>query len=515
MVKNFLELNDKYFPRFRSTDYIPIADGCVMMLSAMGGTGKTYAIIRSAIKYLAENQTKSVCMWLTEDPEGLLSHRIKSIMKDECIMPDLVANRLFLKTDSPLSFAYPEKGRMVQSQKSYEVIDELSKFDYIILDPLLAFFGGSENDNSHARGFMQIFVDWALGEHKTIMLIHHSTKGNDDNPSKTRGAGAFLDACRVCYELKSNSDSQERTLFIAKDNWGANYYGFNNFKKIIKVIPDDTSRPQDTYEKPDEHRQYLISFSTDRTYDYQTSEYPFDNLADIFKSPVFYSAHGFKEGHRKGENVNTHCDLAILDIDDGYSLKDAFNLFTGYKAIIATTKSHQKEKNAIVCDRFRVIIPFKEPMKLSCDNYKMMMSEIFHTFDFVDQACKDNARTYTGYEGSEIMQTGGSEFIDGNLYLKRAKNRAKRRNELLETKYKNAPKTETQEGLLKAIQTVFDECYTTGSRNATIARLAFWLRDSHLITNEEGKDFLYSLNVSSGDPVTDGEFNTIMRGKLI
>jgi hypothetical protein len=61
-------------------------------------------------------------------------------------------------------------------------------------------------------------------------------------------------------------------------------------------------------------------------------------------------------GHRLSENFG-RANLFALDFDSGeLSLKQALNVFCDSSHVIGLTKSHQREKNGIICDRFRVIL---------------------------------------------------------------------------------------------------------------------------------------------------------------
>ena len=98
-------------------------------------------------------------------------------------------------------------------------------FDFIILDPLIAFFGGDENNNSQAREFMNLLTEWADKEDKAILVVHHNNKSVTGG---IRGASAFVDAVRLQYQLYLPSELNEENLLpsnyriikVIKDNWG-------------------------------------------------------------------------------------------------------------------------------------------------------------------------------------------------------------------------------------------------------------------------------------------------------
>jgi replicative DNA helicase len=108
----------------------------------------------------------------------------------------------------------------------YKLKHTLRDFDFIILDPLIAFYGGDENNNSQAREFMNLLAEWADKEDKAILVVHHNNKSVTGG---IRGASAFVDAVRLQYELLTNENNKEntellpaghRTIKIVKDNWG-------------------------------------------------------------------------------------------------------------------------------------------------------------------------------------------------------------------------------------------------------------------------------------------------------
>lgn len=113
-------------------------------------------------------------------------------------------------------------------------------------------------------------------------------------------------------------------------------------------------------------------------------------LNEITTKP--WSAGIFKDGVRANKNLES-IELLVLDIDEGCTLEEARQQFADYKHIIATTRSHQKEKNGITCDRFRVILFLHAPAT-SDQEYKEYWHAAQATFPFIDPACKDSARFF-------------------------------------------------------------------------------------------------------------------------
>ncbi len=156
-----------------------------------------------------------------------------------------------------------------------------------------------------------------------------------------------------------------------------------------------------------------ISRTPDNTTAHEV-ELDFVGLTDFIKHND-YSLGVFKDGHRKASNF-IKAEAIGLDFDGGLSLKDAYDLFWDYKHIIATTKSHQKEKNGTVDDRFRVILFLEEPIT-DKDVYKATVKDLIEKFPQADPACTDASRFW--YKSLTVDQTnGGGKLIKPSDYKK-------------------------------------------------------------------------------------------------
>ena len=82
------------------------------------------------------------------------------------------------------------------------------------------------------------------------------------------------------------------------------------------------------------------------------------------------------DGYRHKKNVIRGQNMIGLDIDEGMTLEEAKERMSQYVYLIYTTKSHQKEKNGIVCDRFRVLIPTQTNYYVNPDEHKKMYENI-------------------------------------------------------------------------------------------------------------------------------------------
>jgi len=151
-----------------------------------------------------------------------------------------------------------------------------------------------------------------------------------------------------------------------------------------------------------------ISISKDITKGFKPKKVPFDVLHEVVCSPDWnYSAGTFKKGHRNKANYEKKQNLVIIDIDEGMDMATAKIMFSNYKCMIATTKSHQKDKNGKVCDRFRLIFITDRTIKLDSELYSRFMANVYESLGVpADESCKDSSRFYYGAEGEHWYSEG-------------------------------------------------------------------------------------------------------------
>lgn len=145
------------------------------------------------------------------------------------------------------------------------------------------------------------------------------------------------------------------------------------------------------------------------------------DFSNVLVSRGNYSPFQYNNNYRKEINSNLDkCNCIMLDFDDGMTIYEAKLLFSQYKYIIATTKSHQKEKNGIICDRFRLILPTNRTFEnITIDEYKMMMQILINRYGS-DNATKDIARFYYAYEHSQIEVNENGFLFDIDVLHKQS-----------------------------------------------------------------------------------------------
>lgn len=139
----------------------------------------------------------------------------------------------------------------------------------------------------------------------------------------------------------------------------------------------------------------------------------------LFKKEIIlnqiWSPCTYKDNWRRKENFSSS-ELIALDVDEGCSIEN-FKL-EGFEYLIATTRNHQKDKNGVTCDRFRVLIPLEDEVN-DPDFYKFIIKEFVkdNNLNFVDPACIDSARMF--YPSVSIVRESEGSSINPKEYEKR------------------------------------------------------------------------------------------------
>jgi hypothetical protein len=147
----------------------------------------------------------------------------------------------------------------------------------------------------------------------------------------------------------------------------------------------------DAYNKTHFHRQPITRFS---------------DLADIITksawSPILW-----RDNYRRGVDFES-CGLLCLDFDEGNpTLSEIIDIVweNDYRHIIGTTKSHQKLKQGVVCDRFRVVID-AEGFSNNNLQFKEQMRATRRQFSGTDSSCLESARFF--FPCAKIVSNGGN-----------------------------------------------------------------------------------------------------------
>lgn len=164
----------------------------------------------------------------------------------------------------------------------------------------------------------------------------------------------------------------------------------------------------------------MISYHPDREHASDASRYrqgfqavPTLDLERIAKciSTYAWSPIEWKDGVRKQSNFLS-CHLLVFDFDTPeMTVEEAKNLFCDCQHVIGLTRSHQKSKHGVVCDRFRVVLIFDSPIK-DLRTYRYTMQRHMEHYP-VDRSCKDGARFF--FPCTEIVSVEKEGFTCDTL----------------------------------------------------------------------------------------------------
>ncbi len=207
-------------PSFYLENILPIQQKEINIISAKGGSGKSYATAYLMLE-LAHKHNLKCFGWFSEDNVGVTKKRVNTLSKLHNLQTFNIT--ILGKENRALQFVTNDNRKLEVNNLFIRLKKQLKNYDVIVLDPLIAFFGGDENSNADARYFMNLLNEWCEQDNKTIILIHHHSKGEGGT---ARGAGAFIDACRIHYTLdykyldkdKKEIDTRMRILRIEKTN---------------------------------------------------------------------------------------------------------------------------------------------------------------------------------------------------------------------------------------------------------------------------------------------------------
>ena len=233
-------------PDFILKDFIPLPSGAVTMISSKGGSGKSALALQIALR--ASNCKIKTLAWLSEDPDYTTKYRLEKISE----FTEITIHDEYLNITDQIPFQILQKKDKAVNINPlfYDFKVACKDFQIIIIDPLIAFYGGNENDNGEARQFMDLLSEWAKKTGKAIILIHHPTKYLD--ASVARGASAFVDAVRAHYSVDRSKDDDRKVIVkIEKDNWGIKT--FFEKEKLIQIFKDNYDKQSNEDNKNNYH----------------------------------------------------------------------------------------------------------------------------------------------------------------------------------------------------------------------------------------------------------------------
>ncbi len=238
-------------------------------------------------------------------------------------------------------------------------------------------------------------------------------------------------------------------------------------------------------------------------------DYYFEDVADVLGMDGRYSNFIFNGDYRLSDNYQKNVsNCIVLDFDDGFT-REEFAKRSSFAYATGTTKSHNKDKNGLTCERFRVIIPTETAVDLEQVGFSRLMKEIFMEYPEADTSCKDTARAYSGYVNTEVDIHYG-EYFDWEPYFDKSEKREELRRWQNAEKAKTADYEFTKDDTFKAMESRFKSIYTSGNRNNAVADIVLWCKKEN-IDYSTIETFVTNLVDTSGNPLDNKELSQIFK----
>ena len=102
-----------------------------------------------------------------------------------------------------------------------DIIDSIEP-GLLILDPLISFHSGSENDNVEMRSVLDTLTKVASERHVAVLVVHHHGKGDHRGANQSRGATAITDWARGILTL-NRQKHEHKTLIKVNHTKAGNF----------------------------------------------------------------------------------------------------------------------------------------------------------------------------------------------------------------------------------------------------------------------------------------------------
>ena len=238
--------------------------------------------------------------------------------------------------------------------------------------------------------------------------------------------------------------------------------------------------------------ELIVSHSHHITENFNNQLISFDKLRKLTQSQRNWTNHHLSAGYRDESHCIQGTNLLVLDVDSDTSIDTVKLLFKAYKYHIYTTKSHTDKHN-----RFRIVMPMSHVLKLSADDYKDFMRNVYDWLPFaIDEQTCNRTRKWASHNMKFYENDG--ELLDVLPFI---------------------PKTERNVKLRESVATLsslsnlerwFMHNTAKGNRNGNLLRYAMVLVDMGY-TIEQVSSAVLQLNGKLPDKMEDGEIqNTIL-----
>jgi len=239
---------------------------------------------------------------------------------------------------------------------------------------------------------------------------------------------------------------------------------------------------------------YRDQYATDYKYVYEI------NSLEDFKKIMDYdhSASLFKDNYRANVNF-IKSNTIMLDFDNNaLSVKDFYYKYKNIDWYLATSKSHNKEKNGKTEPRYHIYLPI--PITDDFEKYSLMILSAQTYFKTADPACKNPSRFFNGNKEAKCLYNQGECIFDyiGDIYEQEKKEKQKRETVTSNNDYING------QWINYINKVLINEDLSVGGRNNLLTNLTGLCKKHNFPV-----DALYYANSFIG--LDDREFNNIVK----
>lgn len=233
----------------------------------------------------------------------------------------------------------------------------------------------------------------------------------------------------------------------------------------------------------------------------------FFNLHKFVNSNKRYSAGSFKDNYINDANYLKEQNMFVIDVDEDMTIEEAKGLFSGMTYLMTTTKSHQVEKNDVVCDRFRIILPTLSKFHLEPKVYSQMYMNVLAALGIpeADEKCRNASRWYYGNPDGEHWYNKG-DLLDIRPFIPDSAEKQDADVAVKNYEKEDAPEDIRIDGALRW----FLANTSKGNRNDNLFLLCMLLKDPNRIGTQDWERWAIHANACLAQPMSDRDMMTII-----
>lgn len=234
----------------------------------------------------------------------------------------------------------------------------------------------------------------------------------------------------------------------------------------------------------------------------ETKVIDFSELAMFVNSSLVYSTGTYKDNKRSIATCTGQANLVVFDVDNGMTIEEAQSRLCEYKHLITTTKSHQKEKNGQVCDRFRIFLPTADNLPHENKRYKNILKNIAEELDlFIDTPVVETSRYFFGNPDGIEFYNEGTKLLNWTLFEKEKETNVINERKPAVKTYKGSGKSMidvlgTDEALRRYQFYDATKGCVAGNVDNFLRRISVWLRDAGVSQSDKEKELIWLFSLS-------------------